>query len=61
MQHKPFTHDPSLVEINQNVTTPFTTTCNLQSFATRFANICNFKPKFHPIGWIDFTFIFIHY
>jgi hypothetical protein len=37
---------PSLVEISQNVTTPFTTTCNLYSFATRFENICNYKTNF---------------
>ncbi len=36
----------SLVEISQNVSTPFTITCNLQSFATRFGNICNYKTKF---------------
>ncbi len=52
------------------------TTCDLQSFATRFENIATTRPnfnyfghshnydatirKFHPIGWIDFTFIFIH-
>ncbi len=36
----------SLVEISQNVTTPFMTTCDLQSFATRFGNICNYKTKF---------------
>jgi len=43
--------DPSLVEISQNVITPFTTTCNLYLFAIRFGNICNYKTKFQcPIS-----------
>ncbi len=66
----------SLVQISQNVTSPFTTTCDLKLFATRFGNIVTTRPnfnyfghshnydatirKFYPIGWIDFTFIFIH-
>jgi hypothetical protein len=66
----------TLVEISQNVTSPFTITCNLQLFMTRFVNIPTTRPnlnyfshfhnydatiiKFHPSGWIDFTFIFIH-
>ncbi len=36
----------ALVKISQNVIIPFTTTCNLQSFGTRFGNICNYKTKF---------------
>jgi hypothetical protein len=36
----------ALLKINQNVPNPFMTTCNLESFATRFGNICNYKPKF---------------
>ncbi len=66
----------TLVEISQNVTSPFWTTCDWLSFATRFGNIATTRSnfnyfahshnydatiiKFHPIGWIDFTFIFIH-
>jgi hypothetical protein len=36
----------TLVEISQNVTSQFTTTCDLYSFATRFENICNYKTNF---------------
>ncbi len=36
----------SLVEISQNVTISFATTCNLQSFATKFGSIYNYKIKF---------------
>jgi hypothetical protein len=40
----------SLVEISQNVTSPFTTTCNLYSFATRFWNIATTRPNFNYFG-----------
>ncbi len=40
----------SLVEISQNVTSPFTTTCDLQSFATRFGNIATTRPNFSYFG-----------
>jgi hypothetical protein len=36
----------TLAKINQNVTIPFATTCNFQSFAARFGSICNYKTKF---------------
>ncbi len=39
-------HVHPLVEINQDVTSPFMTKCDLQSFATRFGNICKYKTKF---------------
>jgi len=39
-------HQITLIEINQNVTIPFTSTCNLYLFATRFGNICNYKTNF---------------
>ncbi len=35
-----------IVEISQNVTVPFTTTCDLKSFAIRFENIYNYKTNF---------------
>jgi hypothetical protein len=40
----------SLVEISQNVTSPFTTTCDLQSFMTRFGNIATTQPNFNYFG-----------
>ncbi len=39
-----------LVEISQNVSTPFTTTCDLWSFATRFDNIATITPNFNYFG-----------
>jgi len=36
----------SLVEISQNVTTLFATTCDLWSFVTKFGSIYNCKIKF---------------
>jgi hypothetical protein len=38
----------SLIEISQNITTPFTTTCNLESFATRFGIFA--RPNFNHFG-----------
>jgi hypothetical protein len=40
----------TLVEISQNVTSQFTTTCNLQSFTTRFGNITTTRPNFNYFG-----------
>jgi hypothetical protein len=40
----------ALVKISQNVTSPFTTTCDLQSFATRFGNIATTRPNFNYFG-----------
>ncbi len=40
----------SLVEINQNVTSSFTTTCDLYLFVTRFGNIAITKPNFNYFG-----------
>ncbi len=40
----------TLVEISQNVTSPFTTICDLQSFATRFGNITTTRPNFNYFG-----------
>ncbi len=37
----------TLVEISQNVTSPFTTTCDLKSFAIRFGNIATTRPNFN--------------
>jgi hypothetical protein len=37
----------TLVEISQNVTSPFMTTCDLWSFATRFGNIATTRPNFN--------------
>ncbi len=37
----------SLVEISQNVTSPFTTTCDLQSFVSKFGNIASTRPNFN--------------
>jgi hypothetical protein len=39
----------SLVEISQNVTTSFATTCALYSFVTKFRSIYNYKIKFKLI------------
>ncbi len=41
---------PTLVEISQNVTSPFMTTCDLQLFATRFGNIATTWPNFNYFG-----------
>ncbi len=43
-------NNKALVEISQNVTSPFTTTCDLQSFATRFENIATTRPNFNYFG-----------
>jgi hypothetical protein len=40
----------TLVEISQNVISPFTSTCDLQSFATRFGNIATTRPNFNYFG-----------
>ncbi len=40
----------ALVEISQNVTSPFTTTCDLQSFVIRFWNIATTRPNFNYFG-----------
>jgi hypothetical protein len=37
----------TLVEISQNVTGPFTTTCDLYSFVTRIGNIATIRPNFN--------------
>ncbi len=39
-----------LVEISQNVTSPFMITCNLLSFATRFGNIATTRSNFNYFG-----------
>jgi hypothetical protein len=39
-----------LVEISQNVTSPFMTTCDLQSFVIRFGNITITRPNFNYFG-----------
>jgi len=39
-----------IVEISQNVTNPFMTTCNLYSFATRFGNIATTRSNFNYFG-----------
>ncbi len=39
-----------LVEISQNVTTPFTTTCDLQSSTSIFGNIATTRPNFNYFG-----------
>ncbi len=38
------------VEIGQNVTSPFMTTCDLQSFVTKFGNIATTRPNFNYFG-----------
>ncbi len=40
----------SLVEITQNVTGPFMTPCNLQSFVIRFGNFAIIRPNFNYFG-----------
>jgi len=40
----------ALVAISQNVTSPFTTTCDLYSFATRFGNIATTRSNFNYFG-----------
>ncbi len=40
----------TLVEISQNVTTPFTTTCDLQSFVTKFGIFATTRPNFNYFG-----------
>ncbi len=42
--------EASLVKISQNVTSPIMTTCNLQSFVTRFGNIAITRPNFNYFG-----------
>jgi hypothetical protein len=45
-----FSSGPTLVEINQNVSIPFTITCDFYSFVTRFGNICNYIPNLNYFG-----------
>jgi len=46
----------SLVEIGQNVTTLFTTTCDYQFFATTFGHFCNYFLFGHICNYIAISF-----